>query len=35
VSPVLCLNSSHGVAKGGYDYSNVAKRDLDFLRQNL
>ena len=32
VSPVICLNPSHGAAKEGYDYSNITKRDLDFIR---
>ena len=35
VSPVICLNPSHGKAKEGYDYSNVTKRDLDFIRREI
>ena len=34
-SPVICLNPSHGKAKPGYDYTDVAERDIRFLRQNL
>lgn len=30
--PVLCLNPSHGKPKEGYDYAQVTKRDLDFVR---
>lgn len=30
--PVLCLNPSHGGSKEGYDYTNVTKRDFDFVR---
>jgi hypothetical protein len=32
VSPVICLNPSHGGAREGYDYADVTARDLDFLR---
>lgn len=34
VSPVICLNPSHGALKPAYDheYSDVTKRDIDFLR---
>ena len=32
VSPVLCLNPSHGGVKPGYDYSDVTARDVAFLR---
>ena len=35
VSPVICLNPSHGKPKEGYDYSNVTKRNLDFLRREI
>lgn len=36
VSPVICLNpSQHGADKPGYDYSNLVKRDIDFLRANV
>ena len=35
VSQVICLNLSHGKAKEGYDYSNIAKRDLDFIRRAI
>jgi sugar phosphate isomerase/epimerase len=31
-SPVLCLNPSHGEARPGYDYQDVAARDIAFLR---
>ena len=34
-SPILCLNPSHGQPKPGYDYSNVTKRDIDFLRRGF
>lgn len=30
---VICLNASHGRPKEGYDYSNITKRDLDFVRR--
>lgn len=33
VSPVICLNpSQHGEQNPDYDYSNIVKRDIDFLR---
>ena len=32
VSPVICLNPSHGSPRPGVDYSNVFKGDIDFLR---
>lgn len=34
VSPVICLNPSHGELKASYDYdyATVTKRDIDFLR---
>jgi len=35
VSPVICLNSSHGKTKEGYDYSDITKRDLDFIREMI
>lgn len=35
VSQVICLNPSHGRAKEGYDYSNITKRDLDFIRREI
>ena len=35
VSPVICLNPSHGKPKEGYDYSNMTKRNLDFLRREI
>jgi sugar phosphate isomerase/epimerase len=35
VSPVICLNGSHGKPKDGYDYSNVTARDLAFVRDEL
>jgi sugar phosphate isomerase/epimerase len=34
-SPVICLNPSHGAPKPGYDYTDVVKRDIDFLRKNV
>lgn len=33
VSPVLCLNGSHGRKPEGYDYRLVAQRDLEFARR--
>lgn len=33
VSPVICLNSSHGERKEGYDYEGVTERDLEFMRR--
>ena len=35
VSPVICLNPSHGKAKEGYDYQNIVRRDLDFIRREI
>lgn len=35
VSPVICLNPSHGMLKEGYSYSNMYERDLQYLRQML
>ena len=35
VSQVICLNPSHGKAKTGYDYNNMPKRDLDFIRKTI
>jgi len=34
-SPAICLNPSHGAQKEGYDYSDVNKRNLDFLRDRV
>ena len=33
VSPVICLNPSHGARKPGYDEGSVLERDLAFLRR--
>jgi len=33
ISPVICLNPSHGQAKSCYDYNHATIRDIDFLRQ--
>ena len=33
VSPVICLNGSHGERKEGYDYANVVERDLLYVKQ--
>jgi sugar phosphate isomerase/epimerase len=35
ISPVICLNPSHGAVKEGYDYANVTERDINFLRQSI
>ena len=35
VSPVICLNSSHGRPKDGYDYNDITSRDLNFLRSEI
>ena len=35
VSPVICLNGSHGAAKEGYDYRNMVERDLAFVRKEF
>ncbi|WP_284645445.1 xylose isomerase [Paenibacillus silviterrae] len=32
VSPVICLNPSHGGKLEGYDYSRMFQRDLDYIR---
>lgn len=33
VSPVICLNGSHGERKKNYDYEGVTERDLAFVRR--
>jgi hypothetical protein len=33
VSPVICLNPSHGAKKDGYDYSNITERDVKFVQR--
>lgn len=33
ISPIICLNPSHGKAKEGYDYSDIVRRDLQFARK--
>jgi hypothetical protein len=33
ISPVICLNPSHGKQKPGYDYTDVYWRDIDFLNR--
>ena len=35
VSPVICLNPSHGEEKPGYDYRNIVQRDIEFIRQEI
>jgi hypothetical protein len=35
VSPILCLNPSHGQAKDGYEYDDVTQRDIEFLRREF
>ncbi len=35
VSPVICLNPSHGQARPDYDYTDLYKRDIDFLRWQI
>jgi hypothetical protein len=35
VSPVICLNPSHGARKEGYDYADIVRRDLEFIRRNV
>lgn len=36
VSPVICLNPpQHGEQKSGYDYTDIPKRDVDYLRTNI
>ena len=35
VSPVICLNPSHGKEKPGYDYRFMVQRDLEFLRLDI
>ncbi|TMV45316.1 TIM barrel protein [Paenibacillus mesophilus] len=32
VSPIICLNPSHGGTLEGYDYNRMFKRDLDYIR---
>jgi hypothetical protein len=33
ISPVICINPSHGKLKDGYNYANLHKRDLDYIRK--
>jgi sugar phosphate isomerase/epimerase len=33
VSPVICLNPSHGKSLPDYDYSNIVERDLSYLKR--
>ncbi len=35
VSPVICLNPSHGAAKPGYDHSDVVAVDLAYVREEV
>ena len=35
VSPVICLNPSHGQPKPGYNYSDVVGRDVQFMRRTF
>lgn len=35
ISPVICLNPSHGESKPGYDYEGVVKRDIRYLRETF
>ena len=35
VSPVICLNGSHGARKPGYPYDDVLVRDLAFVRREI
>lgn len=35
VSPVICLNPSHGARKPDYDYTAGVKTDIDFIRANF
>ena len=32
VSPVICLNPSHGKPKDGYSYDRIVQRDLDYVK---
>jgi hypothetical protein len=33
VSPVICLNPSHGKLRKGYNYMDTVRRDLDYIRK--
>ena len=35
VSPVICLNPSHGAVRAGYNDSDVVKQDIDYLRNHV
>lgn len=35
ISPVICLNPSHGKEKPEYDQTNLTKRNIDFLRREI
>ena len=35
VSPVICLNGSHGARKPGYSYDGVLERDVAFVRREI
>jgi hypothetical protein len=34
-SPVICLNPSHGEEMDGYDYRELNKKNLNFLRSRI
>jgi hypothetical protein len=34
-TPVICLNGSHGERKEGYDYTDIVRRDIDFIRSAI
>lgn len=35
ISPIICLNPSHGAIKPGYDYNNIVERDIEYLRRSV
>jgi sugar phosphate isomerase/epimerase len=35
VSPVICLNPSHGAPKPGYDYADIVARDIAYARETV
>ena len=35
VSPVICLNPSHGAQKPGYDYADIVARDIVYARETV
>ena len=35
VSPLICLNPTHGAKKPGYDYEDLTRKDLEYVRKTF